>query len=261
MGYVDILLIISILPVFLIGYYVYKKDSHKESKEMLIKLFFLGILSCYLTLTISDVIELFFPDLFIYDKGHLFQLFFNVLISVGLIEEFSKWIMAYLYSFHNPEFDYFYDMIIYCVVVSLGFACFENILYVFDNGIGTGILRMLLTVPFHACNGVEMGYFLALAKVNQVNNRKKQYHKNFALSLIVPTLLHGIYDFLLMTESYVSFIIFLAFVITLYIYIVKKIKRISTFSKRKIVYKNNYCPYCGKKVNSDYCPYCGRKNN
>ena len=48
-----ILLIIAILPIFLIGSYVYKKDKNKEPTRLLIKLFLGGIASCFLVLFIS----------------------------------------------------------------------------------------------------------------------------------------------------------------------------------------------------------------
>mgnify|MGYP002514454572 CR=1 FL=1 len=76
-------------------------------------------------------------------------------------------------------------MIVYSVFVSLGFACFENILYVFANqSIAVGISRGILSVPGHACDAVFMGYYLSMAKfyntlgyhkmenINKKNNKR-----------------------------------------------------------------------------------------
>ena len=40
------LLIITFLPVYLVGLFVYKKDREKEPRKLLKKLFIFGMLSC-----------------------------------------------------------------------------------------------------------------------------------------------------------------------------------------------------------------------
>ena len=78
-------------------------------------------------------------------------------------------------------------------------------------------------------------------------------------SVLVPVLVHGIYDYCLFIDNDLFLFIFYIFIIGLDIYIVRKVKVVSSISK-KIRYKNNYCPNCGRVVNSNYCPMCGRKN-
>ena len=39
-------ILISILPVYLVGLYIYKKDKNKEPKKLLRRLFIYGMLSC-----------------------------------------------------------------------------------------------------------------------------------------------------------------------------------------------------------------------
>lgn len=151
-----ILFTISLLPVFLIGLFIYKKDKDKEPTKLLIKLFLCGIGSCILTLIVSMIMNVF--PIFSAGPSELnsIELFINVFIGVALVEEMSKWVMAYFVSYKDKDFDEFYDMIIYCVFVALGFAFFENLFYVYSGGIFTGITRALLAVPGHACDGVLM---------------------------------------------------------------------------------------------------------
>ena len=255
-----ILLIISVLPIIIIGKYIYNKDKEKESTKLLAKLFVGGILTTILVITISQILEALFP-IFSSNTEELnaIELIINIFIGIALIEEFSKWIIIYKIAYNHEEFNEFYDMIVYATFVSLGFACIENILYVLSNGIGTGILRAILAVPGHACDGVFMGYYLGLAKISKSNNREDLTKKNLLLSLIIPTILNGIYDYLLISRKIILLLVFIIFIITLYIKSLKKIKNISQV-KRKIKYKDNYCPICGRKINSNYCPICGRKN-
>ena len=254
-----LLFVVSILPVFLIGLYIYKKDKEKEPLRLLVKLFLGGFASCILTLIISMVMNLI--PIFAADTSNLnlFELIINVFIGVALVEEFSKWIMAYLISYNEEAFDYLYDAILYCVFVSLGFACFENLLYVAENGLFVGIIRAISAVPGHACDGIFMGYYLGLSKLGSLNNRKDLKTKYLILSIIVPTITHGIYDYCLFSGKVIFIILFFVFIILMYIYVIKKVKKVAN-SNRKMKYKNNYCPNCGHIVDGNFCPVCGRKN-
>ena len=256
-----ILFIISALPVFLLGIYIYKHDKNKEPSKLLIKLFVSGISSCFLVLFVSLILGGLFP-IFVADttKLNLFELAIYVFIGIALVEEVCKWIMSYFIAFNNNEFEEAYDMIVYCTFVALGFAFFENLLYVIEGGIGVGILRALLAVPGHACDGVFMGYYLGLTKISSLNGRADLKKKNLIFSILVPTFIHGIYDYCLFTGNWVFIIFLFAFVIYVYIHSVKKIKRVASI-ERKMKYKDNYCTNCGLIVNSNYCTKCGKKHD
>lgn len=255
-----ILFTTSVLPVIIIGKFIYKKDKEKEPAKLLTKLFLGGIASCFLTLFLTLILDMIFPILNIEDqKLNLIQLLFKVFIEIALVEEFSKWIILYKISYNDQDFDVYFDMIVYAIFVSLGFACFENLLYVYQKGISTGLLRAILAVPGHACYGFFMGCYLGIAKINALNNRKKHEKKYIAFSIIIPTIAHGIYDYCLFAKHIPFIIIFIVFVLAMYIYTLKKLKKVSTLN-RKMKYKDNYCPNCGHVVETDYCPICGRKN-
>ena len=257
---VKFLIFLAALPVILICLYIYKKDRNKEPMKLLIKLFFLGILSCFLVLVISGVmmkvIPFFGKDV---DNMNLFETILYTFIGVALVEEFCKWLFVYKIGYNNKEFDEVYDIIVYSIFVSLGFAFFENILYVLNtNSIAVGISRALLAVPGHACDAVFMGYYLSCAKMYQKSSDKNKERKNIIKSIIVPTILHGIYDFCIFAGQYIFLIIFVVFVINLYIFSIKKIKDTSKINK-KIFYKNNFCPHCGEKVVGNFCSRCGTR--
>lgn len=255
---IKVLLFIAALPVVLLGKYIYDNDRNKEPKKLITKIFIGGILSCFLVLFFSYILELIVP-IFAMDESILnyFQLFIYVFIKIALVEEFCKWIISYFLSYNNKEFDELYDMIVYCVFASLGFALFENILYVLSYGFMTGILRALLSVPMHACFGVSMGYCLGLAKLGEINNNKKNKFKNIILSILIPTILHGFYDYLLFTDH-----ILVAIVLAIGLYIISfyQVKKFSNIFS-KIRYKNKFCTNCGLNVTSDFCPNCGKKHD
>lgn len=255
-----LLFILAIIPSIILGYILFSKDKNKEPKSLLIVLFLGGFGSVFITLFFTAILQGIFPFFKNSpEKMNLIQLIPGVFIGVALIEEFSKWIISYLISYNNKEFDEFYDMIIYCVFVSLGFATFENILYVLQNGFLVALLRCFLAVPGHVCDGIFMGYFLGLSKIAFYNNNKKLQKKNMIYSIIAPVMLHGIYDYCLFSQNGLFILLFFAFIVLLYKNSIKKVKNISSIMK-KIKYKNNYCSICGTKVESNYCPMCGKMN-
>ena len=205
-----ILLAISILPVYLIGLYIYKKDDQKEPPKLLRKLFLFGMLIC-LPAAILEVIlgPMFGSEEYRTLIGWLFYAF----ICVALVEEVFKWLVVYNVGFKHKEFDQVYDAIVYAVFVSLGFACFENVFYVLSSGISTGIMRAITAIPGHAADAIIMGEYIGLAKIATINHNDKLFKKNIALSIIAPTVAHGIYDYCLMTESYFFIGVFVLFLI------------------------------------------------
>ena len=62
----------------------------------------------------------------------------------------------------NKYFDERIDGIVYAVAISMGFAAFENVLYLVDNyeeWLSVGLSRAVLSVPGHYAFAVLMGYY------------------------------------------------------------------------------------------------------
>ncbi|MEQ8304147.1 MAG: PrsW family glutamic-type intramembrane protease [Cyclobacteriaceae bacterium] len=191
------LLAIALAPGLAIGVYIYLKDKHeKEPIGLLIKSFLFGILSIVVTLIISGGVSTFI----IIDEGDVVQQAGHAFLMVALVEEFSKFIFVRGVLYRNKNFNEPFDGIVYAVMVSMGFATFENIFYVMEGGFGTGLLRMFTAVPAHATFAILMGYYLGKAKFEH----KKAYYALHALG--VATLFHGAYDYFLFI-SYVPGIV------------------------------------------------------
>lgn len=257
-----ILLFLAILPIVLLLIFVYNKDKEKEPLKLLLLLFALGMLSCGLVLLISDILSLFLPFMSKrINNMNFLEIFFYSFICVALIEEFCKWLMLYFKGYNNQEFDELYDIIVYSVFVSLGFAFIENIVYVFSNmTLRTAILRALSSVPGHACDAIFMGYYLSLAKQFQYKKHYKEEKKYILLSIFIPAILHGIYDYCLMSNFAILVIVFCVFILFLYINAFKTLKKVSEKNKL-LVEKHNFCRYCGYKVDGDFCSKCGRRQD
>ncbi len=251
---------IAILPAILIGKFVYDKDVHKEPVKLLLKLLIIGgLLSVFLVLIIHANMRLFVP-FFASDFQHLnkFDLFIYVFIGIALLEEFCKWITTYIISWNSKDLDHLYDIMLYAIYVSLGFAALENIGYVFEHGIFVGILRFFTAVPAHACFGAFMGYYMGKAKIAQYEKNQKLYIVNMILSVLIPTILHGIYNYSLMANHIIYFLLFVICLIFLFRKALFKLNKVSMISDR-LGNKDLFCTNCGKISNSYYCSNCGKK--
>ena len=189
--YGRLLLGISILPVILLLLYIYRQDKYeKEPLGMLMLAFFGGIVSIFIDLLIVS---------FINAVWYSETVFYSAFMEAGFPEELSKFIVLFLLIWWNKNFNEYMDGIVYATFVGLGFACIENILYVFEGGLGTGLIRAIISVPGHFLFGVLMGYFLSLAKFS-----KKGRIRNLLLAVMVPAAAHGLFDWLLMATSEVG---------------------------------------------------------
>lgn len=244
----DPLLLISVLPVVILLGYIYLKDKNeREPLGLLLKAFFSGTLVAVLILLwgIIENVAGFSLTAFA-ENSALLKSFFQAAIP----EEGLKLLFLYWLIWKNREFNEHFDGIVYAVFVSMGFACVENILYVYSGGFGTGVARALLAVPGHFLFAVIMGYFFSRARFTPLKRKRL-----LAMAFICPVLAHGLYDTLCFAmEMYgettglssVLNVVFIAFDIKLWQI---GLKAIST-----------HCHTCGAKIPKGRvnCPYCER---
>lgn len=187
------LLLLAITPVLIIIIYIYFKDKYeKEPIGVLTKSFLFG---ATVSIIITFILGFFAAKVFpLTDEKNIFQQFLKAFFVIALVEEFSKYLVVKFYAQRHKEFNEPFDGIVYGVMVSMGFAALENILYTFYHGASTGLIRAFTAVPAHAIFGVLMGYFMGKAKFS--NNR---VFLNIS-GLLFATLFHGMYDFFLFID-------------------------------------------------------------
>ena len=194
-----IYILMALAPAFAIALYIYWKDTHeKEPVGVLVMCFIFGVLICFPAgFWNSGVFEIFGFDLDQEDNSMLIS-FFMAFFVVGLGEEMLKYLVVVLYAFRKPCFNEPFDGIVYAVMVSLGFAAFENIFYVMEGGLSVAVLRMFTAVPMHAAFAVIMGYYIGLSKYYRGAARTEKSLKG----LFYAVLLHGLYDFVLFQDDF-----------------------------------------------------------
>lgn len=218
------LLSVALLPAGILLGYIYRMDTiEKEPAKLLLRLFLFGCL-CAVPASILEGVGEALIDRF--QGNTLVYLLLDAFIVVAVAEEGCKF--AFLCTaWNNPAFDYRFDAIVYAVCVSLGFAALENLMYVFQYGLGTGLIRAFTSVPGHCFFGVYMGYWFGRAKHARYYGLPGS-GKYLALSFLVPVLLHGFYDFCcFMSGNTLFLILFYAFLIVFFVSAIRCVKKAS----------------------------------
>ena len=192
-----LLLAAALLPAVVLIFFILRRDrEHPEPIGQLVKAFFCGVASVF--------VSLLFSTPFVYSgilpNGYTDALSATIYSfgAAAIPEETAKLIMLWLFLRKNKEFDEHLDGVVYAVCIGLGFAAFENITYLFEAGedwFGTAIARGLLAVPGHFFFAVLMGYYYSLVHFGHDNWRNRVF------VLAAPVLAHGIYDALCMTTE------------------------------------------------------------
>lgn len=207
-----ILIIAAVVPALVLLRYIYRQDKlEKESGKFLASLVLFGILSTFIAIAGEYIGTAAIQYIVAPGSKAYYLLFFFVV--VGLSEEGAKYFLLKKKTWNSPEFNCQFDGVVYAVFVSLGFALWENLSYVFSYGIGTAVSRAITAIPGHACFGVFSGAFYGAAKRMDLSGNTSGSKTFRRLSLIVPMLLHGLYDYIAMgdNDSYVwVFILFVA---------------------------------------------------
>lgn len=220
----------AIGPAIYLLCYIYKQDTiEKEPTKMLVQLFFLGclagVIACVLeeigTLVLNNFVDPNSP------AGEVIMAFFIVAIA----EEGAKFLLLKKRTWKDPNFNFRFDGVVYAVFVSLGFAAFENVGYVFSFGLSVSVPRALLAIPAHMGFAVFMGAFYGRAKLCEANGDNTGKKLNLIIGYLMAVLLHGFYDATAMLQTGFSTALYLIFVVAMYVIVYKKIKRESKTDK------------------------------
>ena len=186
----------ALLPVFVLGSYIYFRDPVPEPFSWLFRAFIAGVCLCVPV----AFFENFISHLLFAGGGPvtLFGTTIQAFCVAAIPEETAKLLTLWLVLRRNPHFDERFDGIVYAVCVGLGFAAIENVAYVLQSGEGwltVAAMRALLAVPGHYAFAIIMGYYYSI--YHFVSRTPSTAVK----MLLLPVLAHGVYDSLAMSGS------------------------------------------------------------
>jgi RsiW-degrading membrane proteinase PrsW (M82 family)/ribosomal protein S18 acetylase RimI-like enzyme len=229
------LIALAIAPGIAICLFIFHRDAY--NREPKVNLFFSFFLGAAIVLPVAYTEQYFtrFPD------HSISGVAITAFVIVALTEELGKFLVLRLYAYPKKSFDEPLDGIVYGIMIGMGFATLENILYVQKYGMQTALLRMFLAVPAHASFGVLMGYHVGNAKFNKPDSTRL-----LLVGLFWAVLFHGLYDFFLFLQGntnikdYISdLLLFLSAVASFIIAIHLSLKHIK---KHRILSQQTYNP-------------------
>ena len=182
----------AIAPSLLLVWYFHKRDVYPEPARVLWATFGLGVLIVFPVILVELVIQMGVDQA----PGAVLRGALDAFFVAAFTEESFKLLVLMTYVWRHREFNEPMDGIVYGVVASLGFATLENVLYVFQGGMGLAVMRALTSVPSHATEGAIMGYFIGQARFAR-SGRAALVFAGFGAAF----LLHGLYDFPLLSLS------------------------------------------------------------
>ena len=189
-------IVLAIAPgIAICMYFFYKDIYNKEPKVDLLISFLLGCLAILPAIGFERALESTLDGTV---AG--VAIFSYAVVAFG--EEASKFLGLRLFSFNQRSFDEPLDGIVYAVMVSMGFATVENIMYVqkyaeIGRGLEIGLYRMFLSVPAHATFAVIMGYFVGKAKFNPGASVILMI-----TGVVGAIFFHGTFDFFIFVNQY-----------------------------------------------------------
>ena len=189
-----LLVLAAIAPGLLISGYVFWMDRHERERPLpLLICFALGALITAPGLAFQTWVD----KLGYSEAGSIWWTFFFALVVVGFTEELLKFAAFMGYPYRGDFFNEPIDGIVYCVMVGMGFATVENVIYALDYGIEIALFRGITAVPAHAVFGVVMGYYAGSAKF--IPARRNQL---LAVGFTLAVVIHGLYDFFILQDAY-----------------------------------------------------------
>lgn len=224
------LLIISIAPSIAFLIWIYLKDKYeREPIKILLKLFFIGALISAPAILIEDI-------LFNLDIDNIYiEMAYTAFIVAALSEEGLKFLGVLICTIKNRHYTEKLDGIVYSIFVSLGFATIENIIYiVYGNNnqvIELGLSRAIISIPAHIMFAITMGYYLSMYKFTTENEKIKKIY--LIKSALIPILLHGIFDFILMFKSKITLVLFFIYLIYLWKINIDKLDEYTNYARKR----------------------------
>lgn len=204
------LLFAAVLPGLLICWYIYQADKYEHEPRAYLALAFLsGVFSTAVIIQVELLLGMYLH----FQKLHWFLGLSLTSIYTAFSEEFVKFLVLLLILYPWAYFDEPMDGIVYSVMVAMGFATTENVLYALEFGLGTTLLRAFTAVPAHAVFAIIMGYFFGKAKFQR--DKRKPY---LLIGLALATAAHTAYDFLLLQRIYEWLVVLAVVFIWLAIY-------------------------------------------
>ncbi len=176
----------ALLPIAGLLWFFLSRDAYPEPRRAVWVTFVLGLLAIVPAVGAEGLLSILGKPI----RGVLAWAFYEGFVVAALPEETLKLLIVRFYSARRTCFDEPMDGIVYGTTAALGFAALENLLYVYQGGWTTALLRALTSVPLHASCGAILGYAVAVARFDMPHRFRLPLRRGLTFAVLV----HGLYD-------------------------------------------------------------------
>jgi len=193
--YTVLLLAVSIAPGLAFLVVIMRMDRREpEPKALVARVLGLGAASGI----VAALVEAAFGWMPIFHASGLGGSAAEAFLLVAPVEELCKLGVVLLFVWGNPNFNEENDGVVYVGASAVGFAVLENISYVVQNGVGTGVLRAFTSVPLHVLTAVVAGLYIGRAHFSQSTAARNRL---VLTGFLFVWAAHGLYDTLALSHS------------------------------------------------------------
>ncbi len=253
--------LLSLLPCLLWLWYFYTRSIYKRDPlPLILWTFALGGVATLIALPLNLIGQSLVMAVAGQSQfAHLLVIF----LVVAPVEELCKLLAVYVYAWRHQEFDEPLDGVIYSAAAALGFAAVENLIYLSRNDASLVLLRGPLSNPGHALFSALWG--LSLSRVRSAPNIWQQRLRLLAVGWLLATVLHAVFDALLVASENVGPILFplpLAAIIGLFLWVRSRLHFHRDTSPHRegtmLLTVGAECPQCRKPgLAGTTCTKCG----
>jgi RsiW-degrading membrane proteinase PrsW (M82 family) len=193
----------AVAPALLVLWLVVAADERPVPPLLVWTAFLLGAAS----ISLLGLARVPFAAILHVSDSPWFSLALHSIFGVAAPEELVKILVIVAISARRRPFADPMDTVVYGAAVGLGFAAYENIVYLSaypEMWRSLALLRSVLTVPFHGALGIIAGAYIAIARSGTAlgaHRRDKDWARirTWTLIVLAPIGLHASFDFPLLT--------------------------------------------------------------
>lgn len=197
-GVVLFALLVGFVPILIwLGFWLFEDRRHPEPKKLILRAFLVGMVSVLAVIPL----ERFAAEIL----RHTAAIGLPLIIAWAAIEETVKWLFAQVAVLRHRAVDEPIDVPIYLITVALGFAAFENMLFLITSlesgevtgALITGNLRFIGATLIHVLSSATIGAVLAFVFFKSL--REKLLWGT--VGVILATALHALFNFSIISTS------------------------------------------------------------
>lgn len=183
----------GLIPIFLWLWFWLREDrAHPEPRRLIVFAFLAGLVTVAVVIPIENYVATLLKDQ-------------TITFSIwSFIEETAKYLAALAVVLWRREDDEPIDVVIYMIVVALGFAAAENMLFLLSPLAGstllqtviTGNLRFIGATLLHVLSSATVGVVLALAFYSSPTIKTL----SAVVGVILASILHAAFNFFILHQ-------------------------------------------------------------